>query len=87
MDVAVTELRAHLSEWLSRVQGGDEVVITERGLPVARMMRTDASTLIADLEDRGVVGRPASSRRPVARGRLRAQVAVPASSHVINERR
>ena len=38
MDVAVTDLRAHLSEWLDRVREGDEVVITDRGVPVARLV-------------------------------------------------
>jgi prevent-host-death family protein len=87
MDVAVTDLRAHLSEWLSRVRAGEDVLITERGLPVARLTRTDASDLISDLEARGVVGRPSSTRRPAARGRHRARVSVPASRHVIEERR
>jgi antitoxin (DNA-binding transcriptional repressor) of toxin-antitoxin stability system len=33
MDVAVTDLRAHLSEWLERARGGDEIVITDRSAP------------------------------------------------------
>src|SRR5271156_4158733 len=38
MDIAVSELRAHLSEYLDRVRAGDEVVITDRGIPVARLL-------------------------------------------------
>src|SRR6185437_6878586 len=34
MDVAVSDLRAHLSDWLERARQGAEVIITDRGLPV-----------------------------------------------------
>ncbi len=34
----VAELKAHLSRYLDRVKGGQEVVITERGLPVAKLV-------------------------------------------------
>jgi prevent-host-death family protein len=43
MDVPVTELRAHLSEWLDRVRSGDEVVVTDRGIPVARLLGMSAT--------------------------------------------
>jgi hypothetical protein len=29
---------AHLSEWVKRARGGDEDVITDRGVPVARLL-------------------------------------------------
>jgi len=32
MDIAVSELRAHLSEYLDRVRAGDEVVIRIQGI-------------------------------------------------------
>jgi prevent-host-death family protein len=35
--VSVAETKAHLSEVLSRVEAGEEVVITRRGRPVARL--------------------------------------------------
>jgi prevent-host-death family protein len=34
----VSDLRAHLSEWLERAREGEEVVVTERGVPVARLL-------------------------------------------------
>ena len=37
MDVAITELRANLSLWLDEARSGHEVVITDRGVPVARL--------------------------------------------------
>ncbi|MEW6490721.1 MAG: type II toxin-antitoxin system prevent-host-death family antitoxin [Thermodesulfobacteriota bacterium] len=35
---AVSELKASLSEFLARVKAGEEVVVTERGRPVARLV-------------------------------------------------
>jgi prevent-host-death family protein len=37
MDVGIRELKAHLSAYLDRVQGGEEVIVTERGKPIARI--------------------------------------------------
>ena len=34
----VAELKAHLSRYLERVKGGQEVLITERGQPVAKLV-------------------------------------------------
>ena len=71
MDVAVTELRAHLSSWLDRVRGGDEIVVTDRGLPVARLVAVDSSPLLERLTERGVIARPTTLVRPTATGRPR----------------
>jgi prevent-host-death family protein len=38
VEVGVRELRARLSARLDRVQAGDEIVVTERGKPVTRLM-------------------------------------------------
>ena len=35
---AVSKLRATLSEHLARVKAGEEVVVTERGKPIARIV-------------------------------------------------
>jgi len=35
---AVSDLKARLSEYLKRVKGGAEVLITDRGKPVARLV-------------------------------------------------
>ncbi|MGD9508826.1 MAG: type II toxin-antitoxin system Phd/YefM family antitoxin [Geminicoccaceae bacterium] len=36
-EVSVAEAKAHLSELLDRVEQGEEIVITRRGKPVARV--------------------------------------------------
>jgi prevent-host-death family protein len=38
MDVSVTDLRANLAAFLDRVRAGDEITITDRGEPIARVV-------------------------------------------------
>lgn len=55
---AVSDLKAHLSAWLGRVRGGEEVVVTDRGHPVARLLPIPADDVrdvhVADLERQGL---------------------------------
>lgn len=39
----VAELKARLSEYLSKVKAGEEVLVTERGRPVARLVPIGAA--------------------------------------------
>jgi prevent-host-death family protein len=36
--IGVAELKTHLSHYLDQVKGGAEVVVTERGVPVAKLV-------------------------------------------------
>mgnify|MGYP002867564314 FL=1 len=59
--VGVAQFKARLSEFLDLVRSGDEVVITDRGRPVARISRIeDSSTTLDDLVRAGVVRAPRS---------------------------
>ncbi len=87
MDVAVTDLRAHLREWLDRVRAGGEVVITDRGVPVARLLGLAATPTLERLTAEGVIGRPASARRPIASGRSRPRPRRPLAEIVSDQRR
>lgn len=86
MDVAVTELRAHLSSWLDRVRGGDEIVVTDRGLPVARLVAVESTSLLERLTERGVIARPITLVRPTATGRPRVR-ATESIGHLISDQR
>lgn len=87
MDVAVTDLRAHLSEWLDRVRQGDEVVITDRGIPVARLLGLTTTATLERLTAEGVIGRPAAADRPQASGRPRPRPRRPVADLVSDQRR
>ena len=65
IEVGVRDLKNNLSRYLERVQGGEEVIVTDRGHPVARLAALDHPTdRLAEMIAAGVV-RPAkrASRR------------------------
>jgi len=62
--VGVRELKNQLSAHLNEVKAGREVVVTERGKPIARLMPVDADTdRMADLIDAGIIRPPQSGQR------------------------
>lgn len=71
MDVPVSDLRANLSDWLKRARSGEEILVTDRGTPVARLVGVDSATILEQLVNGGVIGNPPGGRRPQARGRKR----------------
>jgi prevent-host-death family protein len=86
VDVAVTELRARLSVWLDLVRHGEEVVITDRGLPVARLLGLESTPTLERLTDEGVIARPVSAQRPRAAGRPRPRPGQPIAGIVSEQR-
>jgi uncharacterized protein len=87
MDVTVTDLRAHLSSWLERARNGDDVVITDRGVPVARLTGLAATSTLERLTADGVIGRPATAQRPRASARTRRHARRPLADIVSDQRR
>ncbi|MEO6120732.1 MAG: type II toxin-antitoxin system prevent-host-death family antitoxin [Acidimicrobiales bacterium] len=87
MDVAVSELRSNLRSWVARARTGEDVVVTERGIPVARLVGVDAAGLIERLERDGVLSRPARPDRPRAGDRTRVRAAAPVSDLISELRR
>lgn len=70
VEVGVRDLKNNLSRYLDRVQGGEEVIVTDRGKPVARLSPLDYETdRLAELVASGVVRPPKSTtrHRPVRR--------------------
>lgn len=66
--VGVRELSNNLSRHLQRVKDGGEIVVTERGRPIARVIPVDASTdRLAELVAAGLVRPPRNTRRHVPR--------------------
>lgn len=61
-EVGVRELHDRLSEYLERVEGGGEFVVTRRGRPVARLSGLDAERPLEDLARRGLVRMPQTPR-------------------------
>ena len=63
----VVRLKSQLSHYLRRVKAGEEVVVTERGVPIARLVpvgkRTSDLDDLRDLERQGLI-RLGSGRLP-----------------------
>ena len=67
MDVPVSALRAELRQWIEAARAGQDVVITERGIPVARLSGIESADLLTRLERDGLLTPPATTPRPPAR--------------------
>jgi prevent-host-death family protein len=56
---AISEIKARLSKYLERVKAGEEIVITRRGTPVARLApiswEKTRRIAMASLESRGLI--------------------------------
>ena len=91
ISAGVKDVKNNLSRLLARVKAGEEVLITERGKPVARIVkeeRGDKSVLaaLAPLIQRGIIALP--SRSILKDGLMVADVSgKPVSEMVIEDRR
>lgn len=50
---------------------GQEVVVTDRGVPVARLLGMSATSTLERLTSEGVIAQPGRAQRPTASGRRR----------------
>jgi prevent-host-death family protein len=86
MDVAVSELRAHISDYLDRAREGAEIVITDRGVPIARLLGLTTTATLERLAADGVIAR-AAAPRPRASGQPRPRPRRPIADLVSEQRR
>ena len=83
--VGIRELKNGLSRYIELVQTGEEVIVTDRGRPVARLSALDAShDLLGDLVAAGVVRPPTSATRHRSQSRIKPKGSV---SDLIAEQR
>jgi prevent-host-death family protein len=85
-EVGVAQLRRELKEWLDRAQAGDEVVVTDRGRPVARLSGIDTAPLLDQLAAEGRLSGAPEASRPTARGRRRIKARDDITALVVAER-
>ncbi len=57
-EVGVRELHDRLSEYLEKVEQGEEIVVTRRGKPIARLSKVGSPRPLEELERRGLVRWP-----------------------------
>jgi prevent-host-death family protein len=87
MEVTVSNLRAHLSEWVTRAGSGEEILVTDRGVPVARLLGVDAAPLLERLTVEGVIGRVNRASRPKATDHRRVPSTASVADLVSEQRR
>jgi prevent-host-death family protein len=63
VEVGIRELRAHLSRYLDLVRKGEEIVVTDRGTPIARISAANGRSRIDELIAAGVI-EPAPNKGP-----------------------
>lgn len=85
-EVGVAQLRRELKDWLERARSGDEVVITERGRPVARLSGIDLAPFLDRLAEQDQLSGPPIARRRTARGRKRVKARGDVSNLIAAER-
>lgn len=71
-EVGIAQLRQNLKNWIARAQRGDEVIVTERGRPVARLTGITTPSALEELMAAGHVSQPRSARpRAAAQRRVK----------------
>ncbi len=71
VNVGVKELRENLRSYLERVKDGDEVIVTERGKPVARLVARESDEALHDrLVRQGTITRAQRPKQPIDVSRL-----------------
>jgi prevent-host-death family protein len=83
-EVGVRELHDHLSRYVQHVAEGNEVIVTMRGRPVARLAPVDAPDPFKDLRNRGILQEPTGDWVPRAD---RPVPTAPVSDLVVEQRR
>jgi prevent-host-death family protein len=86
VEVGVAQLRRELKEWLERARSGDEVIVTERGRPVARLTGLDVAPLLDRLTEEGLISAPLRTFRPRARDRQRVKAEGSVADLLVAER-
>lgn len=85
VEVGIRDLKNGLSYYVSRVRHGEQVIVTDRGRPVARLSAIDLSTdRLADLIAAGVVRPPRRTTRSRPTHRIKAEGSV---SELVSDQR
>jgi prevent-host-death family protein len=84
-EVGIRELRDNLSRYISQVRDGGEVVVTDHGRAVARIVSLDRPRILDELIAAGHVTAAAESER--SRPERRIAATGPVSPLVVDQRR
>ena len=86
MEVGITEFRSNLRHWLVAVKAGDEVVLTERNVPVARLSGVNGLSAWEQIIRSGLIT-PAPNKKRTKASDLEKVPAKGSVSEIISEHR
>ncbi|MCW7459733.1 type II toxin-antitoxin system prevent-host-death family antitoxin [Leptospira bandrabouensis] len=89
--VGVRDLKAKLSEYLDKARLGDEVIVTEHGKPIARLIKEPSKqkTTIDKmylLAEKGIIQLPSKEKKSKSAAPLTTKSKIPASETLLNDR-
>ncbi len=89
--VGVRDLKAKLSEYLDKAKSGDEIVVTEHGKPIARLIKEpekQKSTIekIYSLVEKGLIELPTKNKRKAGMTPLKTKSIKTASDLLLENR-
>jgi prevent-host-death family protein len=87
VSVGIRELRGNLREYLDRVRQGDEVIVTDRGKPVALIRPPEGQRTLERLVAEGRVTLPTLPKAPIRLEDLPVVEGNAVSDFVIEQRR
>lgn len=62
VEISLSDLAARLDDAVAAARAGDDVILTDGGLPVAKIGPVESASLLSRLADEGVVAVPADER-------------------------
>ena len=62
MEASFTEFKASLMDYVNSAKGGEDVIVTHKGVAVARLTSVGSSDLLTSLVNDGLITPPAQDR-------------------------
>ncbi|WP_062518307.1 type II toxin-antitoxin system Phd/YefM family antitoxin [Demequina gelatinilytica] len=62
MEIPISDLATRLDEALAAARDGEDVILTDGGLPVAKIGPVESTALLTRLAEEGVIAVPAADR-------------------------
>lgn len=74
MQLEITEFRSNMRRWLSEIESGGEIILTDRNRPMARITGIKVSPIMEQMKRAGLIRGPRNPNRVQATGRKRVPV-------------
>ena len=86
MEVGITEFRSNMSHWLTEIKAGDEILLTERDIPIARIIGVNGLTSWEQMIREGIVT-PSTQQKRTKAENIKQISATGSVSNIVSEHR